>query len=220
MISLNALDADAFKLLYLWIHQANGASSTLAELMALSQASLHITRKALRALAAAEFVRFSGLADHAVCELLLPAFSVFVQPTGSAEKIFSQDLLPKKIFSREEEDSLINLKSLESSSSESVKKFFQVVPPDLEARLLALKDDALLNSARIRDELASLPQCTPAFIRAHACHFYHVEGREVHEAGMLRRRMQDAWPEPELCATCGGGANKYLTGPLAKFVEH
>lgn len=263
-MNLNALDPDAFKLLWLWLHQANGVSHTVAELMDLTHASPHLTKKALRALAAEQLVIYNGLADHAVCQLTLNAYNVFMlasqqeleppqvpepvqppvqlvsipqppaarpradQPTDRSAHANQQNSLQKNFFSgekkffpgEEEEESLINLNTKDSSSSSKTpKKIFS--PDDFSERIKLLHEKAGLENERILHELANLEHCTPEFIQAHVCKFYHVEGRNTGEAGMLRRRLADHWSQPELCPQCRGeNNNKYTGGMFAEFIHH
>lgn len=80
-MTLNALDPDAFKLLYLWIHQANGRSSTLAELMTLAHMTLHKVTKATGELARHGLANVSGHLAHSPTELTINAFNLFALPT-------------------------------------------------------------------------------------------------------------------------------------------
>lgn len=77
---INTLDPDAFKLLYLWIYQANGQSSTLAELMDLAQMTLHKAVKATSHLAQHGLANVYGHLAHAPAELTPHAFNLFPLP--------------------------------------------------------------------------------------------------------------------------------------------
>lgn len=248
MSPLNTLPADAFKLLWLWIYKAGGASSTLAELQTLARASRHIVKNALITLSAEGLARYNGLADHSVASLALDAYSLFVvdvqptdqpapipqptvarpcagqptvhdQPTDPEPPYLTETLQnslqknffsPEKIFSPTDEEELsinILINSSSSSQNDGPEKIFPTpvpdpLPADFDQRMTALENLAKLNSLRIRRELAELPWATPDYIERHACGFYHGEHRTVAEAGMLRRRIADHWPEPDLCHTC------------------
>jgi hypothetical protein len=251
---LSKMKAETLRLLYLWIHAGDGASMTVAELELLTDRSPYHVKVALKELAKDGLSIFSGLADHAVCQLTINAYNLFMtdQPTGQFEisqtlpqptaglatqsgslqptggqadqptghlslsSHAPQNSLQKKFFSGEknffpsEEEDLIklnlnNIKSSSSSESASDEKnFFQGVPPhDLEERLKALATYGRFFSDRVRNELARLEHCTPDYIRAMACEFYHVEKRTRDEGGMLRRRLLDhGQPPARLCLDC------------------
>ena len=252
-MNLATLPADTFKLLYLWIHQANGQSSTIAELMTLARASHHIIKKCLREMAVDGLAHYSGLSESDSAELTTNAFNLFPMamypspmssaippeipdgadipaPDQSEEKIFFAinfaETPEKKFFwaNREEEDPiLILIKDLKGPPPlpPPEKKFFFGAErtPDFSANLAALETHAKLGSPAKRAELAALDHCTPEFIRAHSCQFWHQETHTLDEAGMLATRLRDNWPQPDLCQNCSGN-NKYTTGKFSDFVEH
>lgn len=247
---LRKMQAEAFRLLFLWIHEGEGRAMRMAELCVLGDRSSYHVRKVLRSLAGDGLATYNGLADQSLCALTPHVFNLFVfdnpwptggqvqigtQPTGFAQPteplagqptvhqpsgendpvemslVASSSFLDaqKKIFFAQkkffpEEEDLINLNLIKSSSSESStpdeKKFF---PPDLEDRLKALEVHGRFFSQRVREELARLEHCTPAYVRAMACKFYHVEERDDREGGMLRRRiLEKARPPDQLCMDC------------------
>lgn len=96
-MNLNTLDPDAFKLLYLWIYQANGQSSTLAELMDLAQMTLHKVVKATSHLAQHGLANVYGHLAHAPAELTPNAFNLFPLP-GEAFPLPGETFLPSDAF--------------------------------------------------------------------------------------------------------------------------
>lgn len=85
MLIINALNADAFKLLYLWIFQANGQSSTLAELMELAHMTPHKIVKAMNELKKHGLANVFGHLRHSPAELTPNAFNLFPLPAFERE---------------------------------------------------------------------------------------------------------------------------------------
>ncbi len=81
---LSKMKAETLRLLYLWIHAGDGASMTVAELELLTDRSPYHVKVALKELAKGGLSTYSGLADHAVCQLTINAYNLFMpdQPTG------------------------------------------------------------------------------------------------------------------------------------------
>lgn len=103
MNTLTNLNPEAFKLLYLWIHEANGRSSTLAELMALADLSIHLVLKATEDLTRHGLANVYGRLRHSPAELTPHAFNLFPLPPFDATPVTPETKL--------EDDTLGNVPS-------------------------------------------------------------------------------------------------------------
>lgn len=219
--NINALEPEAFKLLFLWIHQANGQSSTLAELMSLANMTLHHVVKATVDLKKHGLAEVYGHLKHSPADLTTHAFNLFPlpvyiepvplteTPTGiiPQEAEILQDSLQKKFFfepAREEEGFLIKLIKDSSPSSDlppSPKKIFTETVLDGDV-LDVLERTAGLRDPGSRARLAALPHMSVEYVERMACQFYHVEGNEEVNAGRLLRRLETRWTAPAWCRKC------------------